>query len=100
VTPVQANFLSAGRDFAVALGAFLDELAADDRASQPPQPQIDLTHFDPKWKTGKNLSALGKAAIFLAFDKFMPQNEAARLFQITRRSAHRYHKSWKTQRTA
>jgi hypothetical protein len=91
-TRLEIESLRAERDYHLARAAVLNEQLAASAA-------IDLSQYDPSWKTpGTRLSRAGRAAIMAAFDQFMPQNEVSALFQISSTSAHKWHRRWKQAR--
>jgi hypothetical protein len=91
MTPLQHARLIAERDFYLAAAAALDE-----QIKAEPVAQIDLTKFDPAWKTktGRNLSTFGVAAILQAFDNRMKQTDIAGLFHISEGAANHWSKRW------
>jgi hypothetical protein len=91
MSPLQHKRLVAERDFHLAAAAALDEQIRAD-----PVVQIDLTKFDPIWKSksGRNLSPLGVTAILAAFDSRMKQTDIANLFHISESAANHWSQRW------
>jgi hypothetical protein len=84
--------LRAERDYYLARLAVIDEQLAAPVV-------IDLSRYDPSWKTLRGrLSPSGRAAIMAAFDQSMPQKEVSELFKISSPSAHKWHLRWKQTR--
>jgi hypothetical protein len=91
LTPLQHARLIAERDFHLAAAAALDE-----QIRAEPVVQIDLSKFDPAWKSksGRNLSTFGVAAILQAFDNRMKQTDIAKLFHISESAANHWSQRW------
>jgi len=91
MTPIQRALLIAQRELHLAAAAALDE-----QIQSEPFVQIDLTKFDPAWKSksGRNLSAFGQKAILTAFDNRMTQTDIAKLFHISESAANHWSKRW------
>src|ERR1700745_4176879 len=91
MTPLQHAALAAERDYHLAAAAALDE-----QIRAEPVVQIDLSKFDPAWKTrrGRNLSEFGVMAILAGFDARMKQSDIAKLFHISESAAHHWSTRW------
>jgi hypothetical protein len=80
--------LRAERDYCLARLAVIDEQLAAPVV-------IDLSRYDPTWKTPRGrLSPSGRAA----FDQSMPQKDVSALFRVSATSAHKWHLRWKQTR--
>lgn len=97
MTPTTRARLIAERDYHAARAAELTaEISADAAANA--MMQVDLTAFDPAWKSGIHLSKAGVIAILAAFDRRMRQIEIAKLFGISESAANHWHQRWQMRR--
>ena len=54
--------------------------------------------FDPAWKSGIRLSAIGEQAVLAAFDARKTLAQVAATFQISRKAARNWRERWEAKR--
>jgi hypothetical protein len=87
------RYLRFRREVILAEAALLEEyIAHAERAANGPDE--NLLAFNPAWKRGARLTALGRYALEEAFERGMRQSEVARLFQISMTRTHGLHQKW------